>query len=150
FVRSDHLVRLLASRPGEGLGARMEADPDHVNLTVSRFREWWGDQGDAGSDRFEVNGENILNPANTPRTKRPIGMFVFDAGVDQVTDLAAPVESFFSVVFMTGMDVFVPAGDEPVSLVATQRGTGGHTDTVNVPAWPSDEHRISVLFNDYS
>ncbi|WP_026311048.1 alpha/beta fold hydrolase [Parafrankia elaeagni] len=149
FQRSDRLIRLLTSRPGEGLGARMETAPAHTNITISRYREWWGDQG-SGSDQLLVDGTNLLNPANTPRQKRPIGIFLTDVGTDRRTDLTAPVPAFFSVVFMTGMDVFLPAGDTAITLESVQRDTDGHRDVIAVPAFPSSEHRVSVLFNDYS
>ncbi|OAA27351.1 Alpha/beta hydrolase family protein [Frankia sp. EI5c] len=149
FRRSDRLIRLLTSRPGEGLGTRMETSPAHTNITISRYREWWGDQG-ADSDQLLVDGTNLLNAANTPREKRPIGIFLTDVGTDRGTDLTAPIPAFFSVVFMTGMDVFLPADDTAITLESVQRGTNGHRDVIAVPAFPSSEHRISILFNDYT
>ncbi|MEV5741241.1 hypothetical protein AB0L30_14450 [Microbispora rosea] len=67
------------------------------------------DQGVAG-DSLKVNGTELLNPANTPRSKRAIGLFAYDAGVDRVTDLGAPIPQFFAQPFLSGMDVFLPAG----------------------------------------
>ena len=65
------------------------------------------------ADSLWINGRNILNAANAPRTKRVIGIFAFDADSDGVTDLSAPLPAFFSQTFITGMDVFIPA---PVAL----------------------------------
>ncbi|GAA1030393.1 alpha/beta fold hydrolase [Virgisporangium ochraceum] len=141
FLRSDSFVRLLTSRPGEGLGALVETSDRHTALTISRQKEWWG-----GSDSLWLNGRQVLNEANAPRTKRVIGIFAFDAASDGVTDLTAPLPAFFSQTFMTGMDVFVPAGPL-VSLVVRQRG-GGY-DILNVPAWKSSEHRVSVNIDDF-
>jgi pimeloyl-ACP methyl ester carboxylesterase len=147
FLRTDRLVRLLTSLPGEGLSALMETSPNHVNLTVSRNREWWGDQPDE-SDVLRINGANVLNAAVSPRIKRTIGIFVYDRNVDRMTDLAQPIAPFFAQPFITGIDVYVPAR-HTVFLTATQRGTG-EFDLLNVPAWPSPDHRVSVQFNDYS
>ncbi|WP_344385211.1 alpha/beta hydrolase [Asanoa iriomotensis] len=149
FLRDDALVRLLTSRPGEGLGALVETSDRHTALTVQRQKEWWGDQGAAG-DRLWVNGTDILNAANAPRVKRVIGIFAFDAGSDRRTDLTAPLPAFFAQTFITGMDVYIPAAPRHlgiVSIVVRQRGDG--YELANVPNWPSSEHRITVNVNDF-
>jgi hypothetical protein len=143
FLRSDPFVRLLAGRPGEGLGALVETSDRHVALTFSRQKEWWGGAG----DHLWINGRNILNAATAPRAKRVIGIFAFDRGSDGVTDLTAPLPEFFAQTFITGMDVYVPAGRGTVSIVVKQRGGG--LGLVPVPAWPSSGHRISVEINDF-
>jgi hypothetical protein len=149
FRRTDRLVRLLTGVPGQGLDAQTEKSDQHTNLVISRNKEWWGDQGD-GSDELLVNGQNILNAANSPRTKRVIGIFAYDANVDQTTDLTAPIPFFFSQIFITGMDVYIPAApaNGGVALVTARSRTGG-VQAVNVPNWPSSGHRISIQFNDY-
>jgi hypothetical protein len=150
FLRSDAFVRLLTSPPGEGLGALVETSDRHTALTIQRQKEWWGDQGEAG-DRLWINGRDILNAANAPRVKRVIGIFAFDRGSDGVTDLSAPLPEFFAQIFITGMDVFIPAAPPGrrglVSIVVGQRGGG--FDMVNVPNWRSDEHRVTVNVSDY-
>jgi hypothetical protein len=143
FLRSDSFVRLLTSRPGEGLGALVETGDRHTALTINRQKEWWGVPG---GDSLWINGRQVLNAANAPRAKRVIGIFAFDAGRDRVTDLSEPLPAFFSQAFITGMDVFIPAGPL-VSIVVGQRGGG--FDMVNVPAWRSSEHRISVNIDDF-
>ncbi|GIF76492.1 alpha/beta hydrolase [Asanoa siamensis] len=149
FLRDDALVRLLTSRPGEGLGALVETGDRHTALTVQRQKEWWGDQG-ADGDRLWVNGTDILNAANAPRVKRVIGIFAFDAGKDRRTDLTAPLPAFFAQTFITGMDVFVPAAPAHLGLVSIVVGQrGGGYDLANVPNWPSSEHRITVNVDDF-
>lgn len=148
FRRTDRLVRLLTSRPGEGLSGLVETGDNHAALTISRQKEWWGDQGRAG-DALYLNGRQVLNAANAPRTKRAIGIFAFDAGRDRVTDLGAPIPAFFATPFITGMDVYVPAGRRPISIVSQPRGGHGRVDALAVPAWPSSDHRISVQLDDH-
>ena len=149
FLRDSAFVRLLTSRPGEGLGALVEAGDRHTALTISRQKEWWGDQGDAG-DHLWVNGRDILNAANAPRVKRVIGIFAFDAGSDRTTDLTAPLPAFFAQTFITGMDVFVPATPAHLGFVSIAVGPrGGGFELVNVPNWKSSEHRITVNVNDF-
>ncbi|MFG2249065.1 alpha/beta fold hydrolase [Spirillospora sp. NPDC048823] len=148
FLRTDRLVRLLTSRPGEGLSGLVETGDHHSALSISRQKEWWGDQGQAG-DSLYINGRQVLNAANAPRTKRVIGMFAYDAGRDRVTDLAEPIPEFFATPFITGMDVYLPAGGHSTSIVSRPRGGHGRIDAVVVPSWPSSEHRISVQLNDH-
>ncbi|SIR31995.1 alpha/beta hydrolase [Micromonospora avicenniae] len=149
FLRSDAFVRLLTSRPGEGLSALIDTSDRHTALTIQRQKEWWGDQGGAG-DQLWINGRSVLNAANAPRAKRTIGIFAFDDGSDRVTDLTAPLPEFFSQTFMTGMDVFIPA--EPAHLGLVSIGVdqrGGGFELINVPNWRSSEHRVTVNVDDF-
>ncbi|MEU8820861.1 alpha/beta fold hydrolase [Actinoplanes sp. NPDC048796] len=141
FLRSDSFVRLLAGRPGEGVGALIETSPAHTALTLNRQKEWW-----ASADKLYINGRQILNEANAPRSKRVIGVFAFDKNSDRVTDLSAPLPDIFAQTFLTGMDVYIPSGSA-VSVVVAHRG-GGWESTI-LPAWPSDRHRVTVNVNDY-
>ncbi|MFC7533876.1 alpha/beta hydrolase [Actinoplanes sp. GCM10030250] len=146
FRRSDSFVRLLTSRPGEGIGALVDTSDRHTALTFQRQKEWWGDQG----DHLWINGTNILNSANAPRAKRVIGVFAFDDGSDGVTDLTAPIPEIFAVTFMTGMDVFIPAAQRrlgTVPIVVKSRG-GGFTH-LPVPNWRSSTHRVSIEIDDH-
>jgi len=152
FNRSDLLIRLLTSNPGEGLGAQTERSDTTTNLVVSRGKEWWGDQGD-GSDTLAINGQPVLNAATAPRTKRVIATFAYDVHLDGVTDVSAPIPFFFSQPFITGVDAAIPAapsGRGTVSVVARQRGGEGHVDVINVPNWPSSTNSVSLQFNDFT
>jgi len=151
FVRSDHLVRLLTSEPGTGIDLLREKGPDHSSISVTRYKEWWGDQG-TGSDTLAIDGQQILNAATAPRTKRVNAIFTFDAGSDRVTDLAAPLPALYALPFITGMDVYVPATarhDDPVRITATSRTAPDQRVTVNVPNWPSTDDHVSVQFWDF-
>jgi pimeloyl-ACP methyl ester carboxylesterase len=141
FRRSDSFVRLLTSRPGEGLGGLVDTSDRHTALTLGRQKEWWGGEG----DHLWINGQDILNPATAPHSRRVIGVFAFDDGSDGVSDLSAPLPEFIAQTFISGVDLFVPASDRgTVRIVAEERG-GGRT-ALPVPAWPSSGHRISVEF----
>ncbi|MEU8660663.1 alpha/beta hydrolase [Actinoplanes philippinensis] len=139
FRRSDSFVRLLTSRPGEGLGGLVDTSDRHTALTFQRQKEWWGGEG----DNLWVNGRDILNPATAPHGRRVIGVFAFDDGSDGVSDLTAPLPEFIAQTFISGVDLFIPARGT-VSIVARERG-GGLT-RLPVPAWPSSAHRVSVEF----
>ncbi|MEU4158568.1 alpha/beta hydrolase [Actinoplanes sp. NPDC026670] len=141
FQRSDSFVRLLTSRPGEGLGGLVDTSDRHTALTFQRQKEWWGGEG----DHLWINGQDILNPATAPHNRRVIGVFAFDDDSDGVSDLTAPLPEFIAQTFISGVDLFIPAAARgTVSIVAQERG-GGLT-RLPVPAWPSSEHRVSVEF----
>jgi pimeloyl-ACP methyl ester carboxylesterase len=161
FVRDDHLVRLLTSEPGTGVGALVETGDRHSALVVNRNKEWWGDQG-AGNDTLEINGQNVINAASAPQAKRAIAVFAFDKGSDGVTDLTAPIADISAQAFLTAVDLYVPAadqtrlpwpwcddGDRTITLRSVARGGEHRTQFINVPNWRSSAHRISVVFNDY-
>ena len=153
FLRSDSWVRLLTSPVEGGIGGLLNVSDQHSGLVVVRYKEWWGDQGER-NDVLEINGENILNPVNTPIDKRAIGIFAFDEETDGATDLSAPMPTFAGLPFITGVDLFIPASgsetpDDTIELVSTPRGGGGKEVSLNVPNWTSSSDRISVQFSDH-
>ena len=151
FVRSDHLVRLLTSEPGTGIDLVRDQSDHHTSLTVTRYKEWWGDQG-AQSDVLEVAGSNLATPALAPRTKRVNAMFVFDDGVDGVTNLAAPIPELFGLPFISGADLVIPATTPPDATVAVRmvsRTGGGASQVINVRNWASLTDHITVQFPDF-
>ncbi|MDI6102297.1 alpha/beta hydrolase [Actinoplanes sp. NEAU-A12] len=142
FRRSDSFVRLLTSRPGEGLGALVDTSDRHTALTFGRQKEWWGGEG----DHLWVNGQDILNPATAPHARRVIGVFAFDDGSDAISDLSRPLPEFAAQTFITGVDLFIPASAKGAVSVLTKERGGGYT-SLNVPAWPSSAHRVSLEFD---
>lgn len=151
FTRSDYWIRLLTSPVEGGIGALLNVSDQHSGMVIVRYKEWWGDQG-RRSDKLEINGVDILNPANSPIDKRAIGVFAFDEETDGSTDLTAPIPNFAELPFITGVDLFIPGSDPPnetISVVSTPRGGRGKVETVNVPNWRSSTDRISVHFNDH-
>lgn len=154
FVRDDYLLRLQSSRVGESIEAFLPSDEDATGLVVQRQREFWGDQG-ANSDELFVDGVNVLLPAISPRALGEgsgvnLAVFIFDHESDNESDLdKGEVFPFSALTFLTGMDLYIPAtfdgaGTVTVSLV----DRGGESTELNVPNWPSSDHRISVMFDD--
>jgi hypothetical protein len=94
----------------------------------------------------------VVNAATAPRARRVIAVFALDRGSDGVTDTSTSLFPFNQLSFLTGVDIFMPASNDAsgtVSVKETVRGTGGHTETINVPNWPSDQNTVSILFRDY-
>jgi len=154
FLRSDYLIRLNNEVPGKGLGSHMDASDRHTNMYISRDKEFWGDQG-ADSDVLTINGANICTAEICPLNHLVNAIFVYDNGADEKTDLAKPVQYYFSVipVFISGADLYIPAANPPtgtISLVLTPRGGCGETQVINVPNWVSTKDRISIRFNDFA
>jgi hypothetical protein len=153
FIRSDYLIRLNTSpEPGGGISGTMDRSPNSVNLVVTRYMEFWGDQG-AENDILAIDGVNVISPATHPIDSLINAMFVFDKGSDGVSHLGVPLQPYASITFFTGIDDFIPGAIRPnatTSLVLTSRGGGGLTQTINVPDIASSEvRRISVTFNDF-
>jgi pimeloyl-ACP methyl ester carboxylesterase len=151
FVRSDLWIRLLTSPPDAGIGSLVERGTHHAAITIIRYKEWWGDQG-ADNDRLAINGQNIVNAANSPRTKLVNAYLVFDAGSDGVSHIATPIPALAALPFLTGVDLFMPATTPPdhtISVAATPRLGGGATQVINVPNWASATDVISVQFHEY-
>jgi pimeloyl-ACP methyl ester carboxylesterase len=151
FLRSDHLVRLLTSRPGEGLDLLREPSDTSAGFGVIRYKEMWGDQG-ANNDTLEIDGVNVLNPATAPRTKRVNAMFVGDDNLDGVTDLSAPVQPWFSLPFISAVDLVVPATippDDTVRIEMVARAGDGDDEVVNIPNWATSQNIVTITFRDF-
>ena len=151
FLRSDHLVRLLTSRPGEGLDLLREPSDTSAGFGVIRYKEMWGDQG-VNNDTLEINGVNILNSATAPRTKRVNAMFVGDDNLDGVTDLSAPVQPWFSLPFISAVDLVVPATippDDTIRIEMVARAGDSETEVVNIPNWATSENIVTITFRDF-
>jgi pimeloyl-ACP methyl ester carboxylesterase len=149
FTREDRLVRLLTQPPGTGLDSLREKSPDTSNLLFVRYKELWGDQA-GQSDVLTVDGTNVLTPAIAPRAKRLNALFAFDAGLDGVTDLSAPIPALNALPFISGADVFIPSSPRrSLQITLTPRGGGGQVEVLNVPNWPSSTDFVSVQFRDW-
>jgi pimeloyl-ACP methyl ester carboxylesterase len=149
FERDDHFFRVLNA---PGLAPFIAKGPNHSVVTVTRMREWWGNQaGAASNDKLELNGLNVINPAIAPRARRVLAVFNFDQGSDGVTDTSAALFPFSVLSFLTGVDNYLPASPDASGTVAVKETmrSSGHVETINVPNWPSDQHTSSVYFRDY-
>jgi pimeloyl-ACP methyl ester carboxylesterase len=155
FMRSNYFVRLLTSQAG-GIGDKMERSATTSALVITRNKEFWGNDT-VSNDILTINGVNIINAATCPIIKVPgftgvIGIFADDRFLDGLTNVSAPIPTFFAVGFMTGVDIYMPAADPPngtISLVLTPRGGGGKTQVINMLNWESLDHSVSAPFNDY-
>lgn len=149
FVRSSRWVRLLTSEPGGLADSFWGFSDDHVNLAITRNKEWWGDQGDNG-DTLSVNGTSILTPAISPRSNRTIGIFVHDAEIDGQSNLDAPVTPT-GLPFLTGVDLFMPADMPPSGTIAVEAEPrlGDGPETICFPNYASTNDRVSIQFNSY-
>ena len=162
FTRSNHFVRFL-SLPEVALGPPLtEIGPDHSAIVPLRYKEWWTGHPLTADDSLQVGtsrpgGEQkpveLITEAITPVSKGAIGIHLFDVGSDRVTDLRAPIPFWFSLGFQSGADVFMPASDPPdgtITLRSVPRDAPDRVQMLNVPNWPSSEHRSGVEFNDFA
>lgn len=148
FPRSDRLVRINAAPLLEPFFAR---SPDHTGMSVIRYKEYWGDRG-AENDVLSVDGVNVVNAVNSPSGavgSASVAMFLLDVGLDFVTDVQTIPPPFGPLAFLTGADVFIPVGTEPLPIVVTPRGNAAAMRTLNVRRIPSDEGRMAIQLHDY-
>jgi hypothetical protein len=151
FIRSDYLIRLNLDPPVDGVGSLMDTSDHQSNMLILRYREFWGDQG-VENDTLQINGVNVVSAATSPLSKLVNGVFVYDKGADGASDLAAPIPAYYAIMFLTGVDLFIPGATPPTGttlVVLTPRGGGGKTQVINVPNWASSTERITVQFRDW-
>lgn len=149
-VRSTQFVRLQLSAPGSFLGDLIDTGPDHVVISISRDREFWGDTDER--DELLIDGRNVITPATAPRSERINAPFVYDARADGETNLDGPIPGFRPLPFLTGIDLHLPAANPPDDTVTI--GERPRTENiermVNVPNWVSDDHRVAVQLPDHT
>jgi Ca2+-binding RTX toxin-like protein len=168
FIRDDNLIRLLSAPPDAGTVVNTASGPDHTAVVLVRYKEWWTDQG-AVNDTMWVTTTSPAwdgHPANpTPptlnilsdpgvgvRAANKIGIHAHDASADKVSTLA-PIPFFVAQIFQTGVDIWMPATEPPdgtISFTSEPRGDTARPQTVNIPNWASEGHRILIQFNDYA
>jgi pimeloyl-ACP methyl ester carboxylesterase len=170
FLRDDHLIRLLASPADSATWDYTAMSPDHAALVILRYFEWWNDQA-SGNDILWVTTTspawdddplhptppplNILsNPLVAPRTDFKIGIHAHDApfyGPDKVSTLT-PIFPFYLMAFQTSVDIWMPATEPPdgtITFVNEPRGDATLPQTIAIPNWASDGHRVLIQFNTY-
>ena len=133
-----------------GLDALTTKGDGHAVVIVTRNKELWGDQG-AQNDVLSINGTNVINAATSPQSKRTIGLFAFDSGADGQSNLSAPLPAFFSLPFISGVDLAIPAARPPTGRISVRlRSRGrGPVRAINFPNFPSSTDRVSVQLNDW-
>jgi pimeloyl-ACP methyl ester carboxylesterase len=148
-VRSDGLIRLLTVPPDSPLSTNADASDGTSGMVITRYREFWGDQG-PNNDVLTLNGFNIISPTNSPISKRVNGIFVFDDDLDGMNDIVTPNPFYFALPFITAMDVFLPAADPPTGVIHLENTSrGGLTAAINVPNWASSEHIVSIVLHPH-
>ncbi len=153
FVRTDTMIRLKFTAPGSALFNMMDTSPTASSVTVVRNREMLGDDsGGGGVDSLRINGtevcEDILPGGADISSSGPIGLLIYDLNSDGVSDLSSMGDTFSAIPFVNSIDLVIPAAaaaDSTVEVVLQDR-CSGLTQTVHVPNYPSDEHKMFVQF----
>ena len=178
FLRDDHLIRLLATPADSPVLTYTPTGPDHAALVVLRYFEWWADQGDMNDtlwvtttspawDDDPVNPTpptlNVLsNPLVAPSAGWKLGIHAHDIGPypsplpfpdppDKVSTLGL-IKLFNLMPFQTGVDIWMPTTEPPdgtITFMNEPRGDTTLTQTINIPNWASEDHRVLVQFNTY-
>ena len=141
---------MLTAEPNTGLDALTEKGDRHAVVIVTRNKELWGDQG-AANDVLTINGTNVINAVTSPQFKRTVGLFAFDAGSDGQSNVGAPLPAFFSLPFISGVDLAIPASRPPdgtISVRLRSRGRG-RVRAIKIPNLPYSTDRISVQLDDF-
>jgi pimeloyl-ACP methyl ester carboxylesterase len=151
FLRSTQFVRLRSGPPDSPGRMNSNLGDGHASIVVSRMREW------TNEDVLEVSTE-------APDKDQAVKNVISDASDNKIAiylqdDAATPGESSLELLpwfpeqaFQTGVDIFMPASDEPngtITLRNLPRGDSDKPQVIHVPNWSSTKHNISVLFSDF-
>lgn len=153
ILRSTAFVRLLSGPPDSDSRTHTHTGDHHAAFNAMRMREWTTD------DQLNVrthskSGDQDVQQVITPEvTNNPISVFLHD-------DAETPMQSSLQLLpwfpqqpFQTGVDLYMPANDQPdgtVELVSLPRGAADRPQTLNVPNWASTRHSVTVMFSDFA
>ena len=150
FERDNYQYRVLTAPL---LKPFLDASPNHTNVSVTRMKEFRGDEAGAGAnDKLILNGTNVINAETAKHARRTLAVFNIDRGSDGVTDTSASLSPFNALSFLTGVDIFLPASADhsgTIKVTERMRDSNGHFKVTNIPNWPSSNHQTSVYFKDY-
>jgi pimeloyl-ACP methyl ester carboxylesterase len=162
YVRDSHLVRLLSSPPDGDTRLNTNTGDEHAALIAIRMREWYAeDHPDADGDsrdvleistRSDSGDEDPVDAIVDFVENGAIGLHIHDDEATPGETTLAALPYFSEQPFQSGIDVFMPATDEPDGTITVTNIPRGDTDrpqTLNVPNWPSAGHAISVVFTDH-
>ena len=140
FLRSDHLIRLLTSPEGAGIGALIDREPGHLRAERDPLSGVVGRPGRRQRRAGDRRDRTSSTPDTAPISGRKIAMFAFDDASDGVGDGTQPIDRLASLPFIGAVDLAFRASappDDVVEVVSIPRGEGGHVDAVHVPNWNS-------------
>lgn len=150
FERDNYQYRVLIAPL---LAPYLDTSPNHTNVSVTRMKEFRGDETGAGAnDRLFLNGTNVINAETAKHARRTLAVFNIDRGSDGVTDTGASLFPFNALSFLTGVDIYLPASADhsgKIKVTERMRDSNGHFKVTNIPNWPSSNHTTSVYFKDY-
>ena len=159
FARSSNLVRLNTSPAGSDIELNTHVSGDHVAVVVQRDKEWWTTHASGNNDVLRVSSSSLLWGDQAPADALHIDMGNSNIALHLHDDEATPAISsgdllpyFNAQPFQTGTDIYMPASnplDGTVTLINHPRGDESRAQEINVPNWPSTDHKLSITFNDY-
>lgn len=164
FIRDDYWVRLLSSALDSGIVQNTITGPNHAAAVVIRYREWWTTHPSGNEDILRIGTTSPTRgdqpPVNVLQNvisdglavgASPVGIHVHDNPADEMSSLNL-IPFFVTQPFQTGVDVYMPATDPPdgtITFANAPRGDASRMQVLNTPNWASDEHRITLQYNDY-
>lgn len=150
FLRSSQFVRLRSGPPDSAARQNTNKGNNHASITVSRMREWTPDdvlEIETHSDSGDQPAKNVISDASNNR----IAIYLHD-------DAATPGESSLELLpyfpdqaFQTGVDLYMPANDDPDGTITIRnlpRGDADKPQVLHIPNWASTNHNVSVLLSD--
>jgi pimeloyl-ACP methyl ester carboxylesterase len=166
FIRDNHLIRLLVAPADSALYENTPKGPDHTFVIMLRYFDYltgaesendtlWVTTTSPAWDDDPVNPTpptlNILSEPNIAPRANKLGIHAGDFGLDKVSTLLRD-DWFYSQFFQTGVDIWMPATEPPDGTITFVNEPGKYPtlpQTMNIPNWSSDNHRILVMPNAY-
>lgn len=159
YPRSTRHVRLLSGPPDADTPENTHTSDNHTALLVLRHREWFATHESGNIDVLEISttsptreDQPAFNVIADFVGNDVLGLHIHDAEESPGETTGEPLPYFPDEPFQSGIDVFMPAAEQPDGTIIIRnlpRGDASRPQEIRLPNWPSSGHRIGVLFNDY-
>jgi pimeloyl-ACP methyl ester carboxylesterase len=158
FIRSTSILRLQLATPSSASFQNTNRGPNHSVAVIVRYREWWAGNA-AARDTLEVGTyawAGIQPPVNVlgGSTSNTIaGIHLHDDAASPRESSLGPLPYFSTQPFQTGVDIYMPSAPNGPNGILTfenaPRGDASNPQTIHALNWPSDNHGITIEFNDF-
>jgi pimeloyl-ACP methyl ester carboxylesterase len=153
FLRSTKFIRLLSGPIDSPSRVNTNTGPNHAALTLMRMREWYT------TDTMKIVVSRAAGETSVPNAitadvaNDKIAIYLHDDKATPGMTTLKPLPYFPGQPFQTGLDVFMPAAEEPdgtITLTNQPRGNASKPQVLKFPNWASSKHSITVNFADFA
>jgi pimeloyl-ACP methyl ester carboxylesterase len=153
FLRSNDFVRLTSGPANSPSRMNTNKSANHSALIAVRMREWLASDVLEVSTKAAAGDQPVVNAITASGgAANSIAYYIHDAAASPGNSSLSALPYFSSQPFQYGVDVFIPAAEPPSGVITVRnlpRGEMSKPQVLHAPNWPSSNHLVMMLFDDF-